>query len=214
MDGVNVLIPFDCIMDIDTGLLKVIKNDYSNDIVFDMSKITDEESMKDLTLHNHYNNPVELIIRDDYKDKVDLFYNQFMESEYENILKNSPFNSIQEFAYKTIISGFGRVTFLVFNNLQNLIVEDIFKGSFETLNLNSLEELDVNRFDDIFLKRYKDGTKIKNLKGKYLYILDYKFNYDEDGKILDPIISMQIGLDNSIRIISPYSERRREENDF
>ena len=98
VDSVNsILIPYDCIVDEDTGLLRVIRDKYSNDTVFVMNSIETDRDIELLVLYGKYNNPLELILRQDYIDKAEDFYNQFITEEYESILTNSFITNIYKF---------------------------------------------------------------------------------------------------------------------
>lgn len=201
----RILIPYDCIFNDDIGLYRVIREHYSNDSVFNLS-LLDEENLNSLVHDNIYNNPLELIIREEYKDKMNDFYKEFLEQEYERILDYSPYTPIFEFAHLNIVSKMGFITFLVFNDLQEAELRKRFDEKIDIIKLDNYNELNIDEYDIIFLKRYEDSLLIQNLQGKYIYLLDYRFNFEKESLTdeLVPLIkvSLVVGGSNLLAITS------------
>lgn len=201
----RILIPYDCIFNDDIGLYRVIREHYSNDSVFNLS-LLDEENLNSLVHDNIYNNPLELIIREEYKDKMNDFYKEFLEQEYERILDYSPYTPIFEFAHLNIVSKMGFITFLVFNDLQEAELRKRFDEKIDIIKLDNYNELNIDEYDIIFLKRYENSLLIQNLQGKYIYLLDYRFNFEKESLTdeLVPLIkvSLVIGGSNLLAITS------------
>ena len=204
----NILIPFDCIIDEDVGLFSVIREKYSNDTVFYMDRIQNIEDEKNLVLNNKYNNPLELILRPEYLSKKDDFYNQFINEEYEDIVQNSIMTKIYEFSRKAISSKMANITFVSFNETQTDILKKVFNNEIFVQIIKSYEDVDVKDYDIVFLKRFDNGLKIKNLKGKYIYILDYTFNYEDKEENKTPILNIKdtllVGENNVLNTISVF----------
>lgn len=216
----DILIPYDCIIEQDIGLFNVIREKYSNDVVFDMEKIQDEESCRELVLNNKYKNPLELILRPDYSEKKEDFYSQFIEMEYENILDKAPNTLIYEMARKLMNSKMGNITFLVSNDYERDKLFEIYDQSILIDIVDSYENYSVKNFDIVFIRRFEDFLKFKNLEGKHLYILDYTFNLENNrnDEEMIPIVPYSIiaySNSNIINLVSVYRDDEEEnENDF
>lgn len=214
----TVLIPYNCIVDEDSGLLRVIRDYYSNDTVFDLEKFDTDEKIEDLILNKKYVNPLDLVIRPEYTKKSLDFYNQFIEEEYENILKNSFMTTLFKFVLSVKQSQIGRVIFLANNEREKQSIELLF-GSDNNILIGKIDEINLDDIDTIFIKRISDIRNFNNINGKNLYILDYNFNFETD-KFDDnplPLITFAIMASeyhNVVYLISPYNhEKENKEND-
>ena len=83
--------PFDVLIDADIGLWNLIARDYRNEIFFlpGMLDLSDTHK-KYFSIVREERNPIMLLLSEPDKSLADDFYNQFMEKEYDNILKLSP----------------------------------------------------------------------------------------------------------------------------
>ena len=83
---INVLVPFDVLIDIDMGLLKLIEFDYHNEDFFLPGILnTSETNQKYFLITRTSSNIVESLLTVEDKELAEDLYNQFMEKEYDNI---------------------------------------------------------------------------------------------------------------------------------
>ena len=100
------------------------------------------------------------------------------------------------------------ITFLSFNEIQTDILKKVFNNEIFIQLIKSYEDVDVKDYDIVFLKRFDNSLKIKNLKGKYIYILDYTFNYEDKEENKTPILNIKdtllVGENNVLNTISVF----------
>lgn len=210
----SILIPYDCIVDEDTGLLRVIRDNYSNDTVFYMDRIETDDDIEQLVLYEKYENPLELILKPDYQDKAEDFYNQFIEEEYENILTNSFITKLHKFIFSVKGSNLGFITLRADNDRQRKSLEYLF-GEETNIETKPLSKIDLEEFDIIFLKRAKEIKDLGTLSAKSIYLMDYNFNFENDRDDENPLPTIEYTLllikyHNVLNVVSPY-ERDYEE---
>ena len=173
----NILIPYDCIVDEDSGLLRVIREFYSNDTVFFMDKIDSDQKIEELILNEKYENPLDLILQPDYKDKADDFYLQFYEEEYDNILDLSFMTLLYKFVLLVRSNKLSRITFLANDEAEKDSLEILF-GKDTDIVLGYIDEINLDDIDTIFIRRVSDIENFENIRGKNLYVLNYNFNFE------------------------------------
>ena len=208
--GLNrILIPFDCIFDEDIGLFRVIRDFYANDSVFDMDLLNSDMKTLRQALKN-YNNPLELVMKDEYKYKADDFYKEFHIKESDKIaFSSTPIKQITDFVNKINITGMGYITFLTTNYAQEVKIME--SGGTNNIIRADYEEVNTENFDIIFVKRLSDAYFLKNLEGKYIYTFDYIYNVyrDEINPTLQFVLEeycVTLGENNSIKILSLIDE--------
>ncbi len=216
----TILIPYDCIVDEDTGLLRVIRDKYSNDTVFYMDKIETDDDVQNLVLNEKYNNPLELILKPDYIEKTEDFYNQFMTEEYENILIASFITKIFEFAKLMIINKLSDIVFLADNEKQKDSLRKIFGNEVNIMVGSISKAIKLEDFDIVFLKRVERIVELEPLQGINIYILDYNFNFENTRDSKDPLPKIEYSIfavqhHYVAHLIDPYvmEEELVEENE-
>ena len=205
----SLLIPFDCFIDIDLGLIMLLKEKYNNPkIIYD--SILNEKTLFIiyLLLNRSDENPLSIILKDEYRSNQNTLRDQFIEQEYDEILKLSKPNKILELMIMMYESNVVDIDILCSNTKEQDYLTKLFKdrkiNSFVNQNLNTV---DISKYDSIFIKNYKDIIKYKGLEKKNIYVLDYKFNTELDpNKKIRPIIIIEglISDKNNTSIISPY----------
>jgi len=205
----SLLIPFDCFIDIDLGLIMLLKEKYNNPkIIYD--SILNEKTLFIiyLLLNRSDENPLSIILKDEYSSNQNTLRDQFIEREYDEILKLSKPNKILELMIMMYESNVVDIDILCSNTKEQDYLTKLFKdrkiNSFVNQNLNTV---DISKYDSIFIKNYKDIIKYKGLEKKNIYVLDYKFNTELDpNKKIRPIIIIEglISDKNNTSIISPY----------
>lgn len=204
----NVLFMFDAIINVDFGLLKLVKEEYNNP-KFMMTNIlaNDDLSFRLMLLTSIDPNPLKIVLNDDSMDLADSLYSKFMNEEYSKILNYSERNSVYDIlsVYDTMSEGAISTTILCTNEQQkqyiskfnhNLIVE-----------LSKIEEFDITEYDAIFVKDIRDLSSFNKLEGKNLYILNYRSNFEDDEWTI-PLKSMiaEYGASNIFNITDVYAD--------
>lgn len=211
MKDINILASFESIIDIDMGLMRLIKRDYNTNFFYQFL-LENSEDNQHVILNRRTNPNLLRAISDDKTEEqqfaLDDLYNQFMKDEYSNILKLSP------------VSTFYRII------LSNVFKNNIFKVSVVCKNQEEADILQekgvectpiiVDKKDKIYLKKY-DVISVKNVfeldeyfnvNGKIIFIPDYRFNVMEipqDKELLLPEeILIKYGINNQLNIYNAY----------
>ena len=201
----NPIIPFDLIVDIDVGLIKMIDKRYHNTDTFYSSLLS--APIKNLTylLYNREDrNPLSIVMKEKNKDLMDDYYKQFMEQEYQNILENSSITNMYHFiSLCTTSDGNVNPTILCSNEMERNYLLELDRELFSKYRIiiGKLEWISLSGFDPIYVKYYEDAIKsVKEMYGKNLYIAGYRFNLVEyEGKyIVNPKVNLVLGNANKI----------------
>lgn len=204
----NVLFLFDSIINVDFGLLKLIKTEYNNSR-FMMSQIlnNDDNFFRLLLLTAEDTNPLKLVLNEESKDQADSLLSKFMNEEYYKILKYSEKNTIYTILHNYIYSTDGAIdtTVLCTNQQQQQYISNLNHEIFTVVS--KLDEFDITNYDAIFVKDIRDLLQIKNVTGKSLYILNYRTNFDDEEwtKPLGSVIK-EYGNDNIFNIADVYAD--------
>lgn len=183
----NILITFDMIVDIDIGLFDVIKESYNDPNVFREEIFElDSNIIKGLLRESDSGNPLSILLIDSDSKQADAYYDEFMEYEYDNIVKNAPTTTMVDVLDTFIDSGGAVVPNIICKTKSEYQrVEEIFKDSlpnlFSIIFSEDYSTLDVSLYDTFFLKYIDTLTKfnIDMVMGKNLIISDYKCNLDD-----------------------------------
>ncbi len=205
----TLLIPFDCFIDIDLGLMKLLKEKYNNpEIIYDSILREKDWYIIYLLLTRVDENPLSIILKEKYQPNRDILRDQFITQEYDAILRLSRPNKILDLIYIMYASDAVDIDILCSDVREQEYLTTLFKNekinSFVAQHLN---KIDIIKYDTIFIKNYKDILNYKGLIKKNIYVLDYKFNteFDPNNK-LRPIVIIEglISDKNATNIISPY----------
>ena len=208
----NPIIPFDLIVDTDIGLIKMIDKRYHNTDTFYSSLLS--APIKNLTylLYNREDkNPLSVIMKENNKELMDSYLNEFMEKEYKNILENSTITNMYNFiSLCTTSDGNVNPTILCKNEMERDYLLDLDRELFSKYNIiiGKLEWLPLNGYDPIYVKYYEDAIKaVKEMYGKNLYIANYRFNLVEyEGKYaINPKVNLILGNANKVIRAEIYS---------
>lgn len=211
MYNTTALIPFDMVLDLQVGLIRLIKYGYSNNTVFDQTILSNDNNIffKDILSKRKNQNPLTVIASDKYKDDIgtlDSLYNQFMEREYKEILELSPPTSLFDMINLSVLYKSNGITCTIW--CKSEIEREEYSsrlGSKAKLFLieSDISKIDLSSYGSIYINNYKDALFFSNLKGKNLFVSDYRYNFeDDDKKILLKDISDQIKNANNIKTIN------------
>ena len=204
----SVLIPFDCIINLDFGIIKTLKQKYNNPKFF-LPKIfnNNDDFFRYSTISNENASIVDFYLRDEHRDKANTIERQLFEREYSQILENSEPTSILILAkHFMMVDGAINVTILCKNELEQQYINRIdnnLKGT-----IDDLYNMDLSIYDSIFFKNITDIARL-NLEGKNLYVLGYKSNFEDDFKTLLKSITDSVGDINIFYTVDVYQDLQK-----
>lgn len=197
----NILIEFGMIFDTDLGMLLTIQEKYNNPKYMDSEYINNanEDGFIYELLNQETYDPLNIVLLSNINKK--LLYQQFNKEEYDTILKYSKPTNIANLIQAYIESGAVNVTVLCKNEKE--------KQYISKRNINSIleENIDMKLYDCIYVKNIESLLKIKGIKGKNIFIGNYRYNFDNEDrtKLKENIVSI-FGLNNKISIIDVYNK--------
>lgn len=210
---INILVPFELIIDIDLGLIKLVRFHYNNGKYFyrGITKGPDN-GIRYLLMNREDPNPLSIayINRDTDKETMDSFYDQFMEREYESILKLSPGTSVLD------VMGIAnadkdhvvRFTVLCKNELEKDVITNR-KIPAHNIIVSTPEDVDLSKFNCIYVKKWDDLDKYRGIVSKEIYIPNYKFNVTYENNEPQPILPIDMvtkyASDNEISVFTIYA---------
>lgn len=222
----RILIPFNCLYDIDFGLIRLIEEDYRSPDVFNLDFYNNYQNKDKKLILDLYKrkvqNPLLLIMKDSNDIKTaDSYYQQFLSREdtYAKIIDICVYTGIYRLILNNEKIGLNELSFsILYGNdveYKELSNNPLFKkydlySENELLKLNkiSFSSMFFKSPNDIYLEKIKD--KINNVT---LYFLDFEYNFDQEDQLInkDLLNYFSINRDCEISTISVYDIRLLKE---
>lgn len=183
----EILIDFDCYVDTDIGLIRLIKERYLDVKVFNKDLLDSNMINIIKLLYNRKDrNPLYLFANEGVsKNDLDDYYKEFLEVEYDGILKYSVTTEI-----KSLINLFRtepsiHVTFLCKNQKEkNLLVKDPSLQGYSFI-LENDQRVDFSKFYSFYFKYLDERIDKYIYPYKTYYFSKYKINFTDDFRLLD-----------------------------
>lgn len=205
----EILVDFGCYVDTEVGLIRLIRDKYRDEKVFDIDKLDTSINQIILSLIDRQNiNPLSVIANEDtnQEDLLD-YYIQFYTEEYDEILKRSVTTELKSlfnlFKSETSIN----VTFLCESENEERIIR-----SDEDLNnckvyIPSRDNIDFSKYTAFMFKFITDDVLNYLYQYKNYYFSRYRINFDDQYNIIRAdIIDKIIYNGGSIEIIDLYNK--------
>ena len=183
------LISFDTILDLDTGLINLIKEEYADPDVFDIELLKLPE---DVLISNLYFRPCEnplytirnrnMELNDDNKNILDDYYKEFMDTRYDDIVSLSNCTDMDELVLR-------------FKEAKDITVAIVVNNDYEASHIKLIEKLseiqivyysdidDSNRYNQIYLKYISDLSKFPStIRNTTFYFTDSGVNLGEKNR--------------------------------
>lgn len=213
MYNIEALIPFECIVDIDMGLIKLLKYEYRN-LEYFFPGILDgpDECIEYELIRRKHRNPLVVPTNMEKVDfeTLDNWYLQFLEKEYSKIINLSICTDLASMI-KVSSHNIDKViksTILCNNDMER---ESIQKRSMDQTRaiVANRKDFDVTPYDVVYLKDVYDISEYKGVFGKSIYIANYGFNLIDNDQTDDLVLDfdplMNYIKDNELRIYSVYN---------
>lgn len=202
----SILVDFNMIIDTDLGLFKIIKERYSNGQFVNglFFKMNDEVLIYELLMRKEIN-PLSIVLKKELLDNRDSLYKEFIDVEYDNILKASKGTNILDLMCVYLSTGSADVVVFCKNKSEEQLINK-YNNELRTIIVDEYKDIDISQYDSIFIKDYTQCTKFSNLNAKNIFVARYKFNLDDE---LTPIkdISLLVGKTNMVSLIDIYNKK-------
>lgn len=204
MYNLDILIPFDLVVDLDMGLLKLVRFEYNNNDYFYKGILQGMDDCLRYSLMTREDpNPLSIAaVNPDDHETLDEFYKQFMEREYTKIMNLSQDTAISDL---TKVSGMTsasdrivRITIMCRSEEEKKLINLRKMNPFRII-VSSPEKIDLSQYKALFVKNAYDLDMYRNVEALNLYIANYGFNL-----VKDPSRSNAPGL--PIDIVAKYSK--------
>lgn len=174
---IDTAVPFNMVIDLEMGLMRLIKFEYRNDY-FLYESIENEEFIKLLLMYRKNRNPLSVITSDETpQEEIDELYHQFMTERYDKILSLAPSTEIFKLLKLSNKDESMRFT-IVFDDKEQEKLFDLRKGySFGRHTGNIFDKEIVSNNKNLFIKEISELSKqSQEINGKNIYFADYGFN--------------------------------------
>lgn len=214
---IKPLIPFNCLVDIDVGLVELIRNKYRSPDIFNIRLLDSFKSRQDLIkfMYNRdqYNPILPFMNNTEDQETANDLYLQFIEKEYINIVGLSPYTGL--YSLVNLCNSAEEIAPMI--TFSDSIEEEVFNRDIVLKKVKSVFIDDIPLFcskvDVFFFRSVVDPyfiAALPLLSSKNITILDYKFNFDADGSMIVSEESVVAEMNRCyFNVINVY---RKEEN--
>lgn len=190
---VTPVIPFNCIYDVDVGLVELVRNEFRDPDVFNLDLLdsfSDRRRLINYLYQREHFNPLISFMKNPEEEVAKDYYDQFMTKKYDRVLNYSVFTGLYDmislFPDAEEVSG----TIIYANDLEKKVLEEDLDNIKRKLHFIDIYELNDNAkiYNAYFVKSVDDkyfSLFMKFARSVTFYILDYKYNFNDDGELLD-----------------------------
>lgn len=211
---IDPLFDFQVVCDTDMGLYNLIKEEYYDRSIFDneLFDATDERFVKTVLLSREYFNPLFIFCKKGVlsNEEMDNLYQEFLEKEYDKIIKLSPPTSIMNIAsVSNSVNKLVNVNILCKNKQEKQwIMDHDYKLK---CIISDYKNFDLQPYDTIYIKDIYTLLSFKQdtIKNKNIIIPRFMFNLEISSKNMEiPIIevSEKYYKQNKFMITAPYKD--------
>lgn len=179
------LIPFNCLIDTDFGLLALISKSYLDTSIFNIEFFNENKEISKLVKSLYFReeeNPLSICLLDN--NYANDLYTDFMNQKYDDILKVSLTTEVYNVIELYKIYGDIRPT-IVYKTESEKRLLDHLKVTKTTQKIQ-IDEVNFDLYNQFYFKSVNDNycNKIsKYVNTKMVYIANYKFNLDSDNNV-------------------------------
>lgn len=204
--GNNVLMPFNCLINTDFGIIKVLKEKYNNPEFMESFLVENDDNFYRLsTVINDNENIVNYYLKSNHLDKADQIRKLLLEKEYENILEHSEKTGIFTLTKEYKIAGEGAIHPIVL--CKNELEQQYIKRLDNTMptTIDDLYKIDLSVYDSIFLRDIVSAIGLK-LTAKNIFVLNYRFNFEDEYKTLLKSVTSLVSDVNIFYNVDVYAD--------
>lgn len=201
----NILVDFDFLGDTDLTVCEYVIYNYKDSFYLNKDILhSSEYYLKYILITRDNKNPLTVIFKDKYKDKLDDLYKELIDTKWEDILKHCKNTDIY--------SVFHMTDYNIYVNCRNEAeVEMIYKQTKDKFKC-IINCIDCTPYFSIYCKNAEDIFKRKNINGKSIYIQDYGPNYENQKNDVPNSAALALMGKNNLKFISIYSDITKDFN--
>ena len=204
----EILIDFNCYVDTEVGLIRLIQEKYLDEKVFNVDLLKSNlRVIIKMLIERKELNPLYLFSNDDIsRDDLDDYYKEFMKTEYDNILSRSVTTEISHLVELFKSEPNIHVTFLCYNEKEKDLLEKEKSLKNRKIILDS-DNVDFSKFTQYYFKYISEDIEKYIFPYKTYYFSKYLINFNDDLNIKYPeIIDKIIYNRGEIEILDLYNK--------
>lgn len=188
----KLAIGFDTIVDEDFGLIQLVFNHYLNPSVFDIEKFKRSvpEIIKTIYMREEINPLLSFTLPDIDKNKIDEYYKEFMDTQYNAILDNAIGTAVQNFLDLLIDSKEFDITIFCYNKDQLEFINNI--SEFKAVRKVLFDNEEFSDTNQIYFKYIHQSYRFKDRVGGRFYYSTIGPNLNKDKNDLKSTEEMDI----------------------
>ena len=204
----EILIDFNCYIDTEVGLIRLIREKYLDEKVFNVDLLRSNlRVIIKMLMERKEANPLYLFANEDISRKdLDDYYYQFMDEEFDNILSRSVTTEIAHWIQLLKSEPSIHITFLCHNQKEKNVLtkEEFLRGKQFILET---DDIDFSKFTQFFFKYISEDIDKYIFKYKTYYFSKYLLNFTDDFNMKYPEIVDKIMYKSSeIEILDLYNK--------
>lgn len=208
-----ILVSFDSIIDIDIGLMRLIKMDYNTDFFYQSIVNAPEYIWRDLLNKRSVPNPLSIIMDDETDEEFQAsqdLYDEFIDKEYSKILDLSPTGALANIVAANMYSkDLLQLNILCKNEMEKNIL-DIKGVQYHNAIIADRHEINTSKYEIVSEKNVWDYDKYIKLERNTLLFPDYRFNIfifpgHEDTIVIPEEIINKFAYRNELRVYNAYA---------
>ena len=204
----EILIDFNCYIDTEVGLIRLIREKYLDEKVFNVDLLRSNlRNIIKMLMERKEVNPLYLFANEDISRKdLDDYYQQFMDEEYDNILSRSVTTEIAHWIQLLKSEPSIHITFLCHNQKERniLVQEEFLRGKQFILDTDNV---DYSKFTQFFFKYISEDIEKYIFKYKTYYFSKYLLNFTDDFNMKYPeIVDKIVYKSSEIEILDLYNK--------
>lgn len=204
----EILIDFDCYIDTEVGLIRLIQDKYLDDKVFNVELLQSGlRNIINMLINRKEKNPLYLFANKDIsKEDLDDYYKEFMNIEYDRILSRSVTTEIGHLIELLKSEPSIHITFLCHNQKQRniLVKEEFLRGKNFILDTDNV---DFSQFTQFYFKYISEDIDKYIFPYKTYYFSKYLLNFDNEFNMNYPEIVDKIVYNRGeIEILDLYNK--------
>ena len=204
----EILIDFNCYIDTEVGLIRLIREKYLDEKVFNADLLRSNlRVIIKMLMERKEANPLYLFANEDISRKdLDDYYQQFMDEEFDSILSRSVTTEIAHWIQLLKSEPSIHITFLCHNQKERnvLVQEEFLRGKQFILDTDNV---DYSKFTQFFFKYISDDLDKYIFNYKTYYFSKYLLNFTDDFNMKCPELIDKIMYKSSeIEILDLYNK--------
>ena len=212
----EILIDFECYVDTEVGLIRLINDKYRDGNVFNIDKLNDIRQIILSLIDRKDINPLSIISKDNVsEDDLLDYYIEFMTEEYDEILKRSVTTELKTLINLLKSEPSINVTFLCETEIEEELLRKDRDLDRCKILVKERDEINFSNYFTFIFKYITNYIDTLVLPYKTYYFSRYRVNFDEQFNLNYPdIVDKIIYTGGSIEIIDLYNKSYLEgEND-